>query len=972
MLRLVWGWLVIRQPADADDPNYVTKGQMMSEVVLENQGSSDSRRRRSRVGLLLFTAVAVALLCKPLPAQSTGGAASGSGSGGQATATGSDGQAVGQGAGTQGDNAQATAQQGMTVYDSGGNAQATDPTQMSADQIIGILQQEPDLLDSVKAAAAQQAGVDPSTISDDALYDSIRQNPDLRAQVTKDLNKLGYSTNIVSANNRTVNASGAARAAQTRAPLPTQPTPYVEPDEPQVIRQKDPYGNLPSMRDLYAQLPPATERLRRFGSDAFILGTGNANQLPIDIPAGPDYVLGPGDSLIVNMWGGQSNRLDRIIDRQGQISLPEAGTVTINGLTIAQAQSAIQKALSTQFQGEHVEISLGRLRTVRVYVVGDVQRPGAFDVSSLSTPLSALYAAGGPTSRGSLRILRQYRGTQLIREIDLYDFLLKGVRSDVDRLLPGDTLLVPPVGPQVSVAGMVRRPAIYELKGEQSLNQVLDLAGGVLVSASLKQINVERIEAHQSRTMLSLQLTGTTDEATQKIAAFHVQDGDTVRIAAILPYSEQAVYLDGHVFRPGKYPYRDGMTINDLLKSYQDIMPEPADHAEIIRLQAPDFRPETISFNLHDMLMGNNPIPLEPFDLVRVFGRYAIDPPRVSIEGDVLRPGNYPMSQGMTVTGLVRMAGGFKRSAYRDEADLASYVVQDGQKVLLNHSNVAVEKALDGDKNADVPLNPGDVVSIRQLAGWQDIGASVTINGEVEHAGSYGIGKGELLSSVLKRTGGFRESAYPMGAILERVQVRQIGEQARQQMILRIESTPVNINPGVLSADDAKNLQASMQQQRDQILTALRSHPATGRQVIQISSNISKWENTSADIELRAGDTIVIPKRPNFVMVTGQVYNSEAITYMPGKDADWYLKKAGGSTQFGNRRAVFVVRADGSIVGHGGIWSGSSVMNLRMQPGDSIVVPEKIVGGSEIWKNVIGAAQVMSSIAITGAVTGIF
>jgi len=225
-------------------------------------------------------------------------------------------------------------------------------------------------------------------------------------------------------------------------------------------------------------LPSTGGRLQRFGSEAFLIGTGNANELPMDLPAGPDYVLGPGDTLIVNMWGGVSNRLDRIIDRQGQIELPEAGAIMIDGMTIAQAQEGIQKALSTQFQNEHVEISLGRLRTVRIYVVGDVQRPGAYDVSSMSTPLSALYAAGGPTSRGSLRILEQYRGNQLVRKIDLYDFLLKGVRSNNDRLLPGDTILVPPVGVQVSVEGMVHRPAIYELNGEHSLSQVLNLAGG--------------------------------------------------------------------------------------------------------------------------------------------------------------------------------------------------------------------------------------------------------------------------------------------------------------------------------------------------------------------------------------------------------------------------------------------------------------------------------------------------------------
>jgi protein involved in polysaccharide export with SLBB domain len=742
-------------------------------------------------------------------------------------------------------------------------------------------------------------------------------------------------------------------------------------DEPPEIQRPSPYGELPSLHDLYTQIPSAGGKLRRFGSDAFLLGTGNANELPMDLPVGPDYVLGVGDSLAVNMWGGHSDRLTVLIDRQGQIALPEAGTITIDGLTIAQAQSAIQKALSTQFQGEHVEISLGRLRTVRVYVVGDVQRPGAYDVSSLSTPLSALYAAGGPTSRGSLRILRQYRGKQLVREIDLYDFLLRGVRSNVDRLLPGDTIMVPPVGSQISVEGMVHRPAIYELNGEQGLNQVLDLAGGVLASASLKQINVERIEAHQRRTMFSLQLPDNAEGVKQKLADFRVQGGDDVVISQILPYNEQAVYLEGHVFRPGKYPYRDGMTLNDLLHSYQDVMPEPADHAELVRLQPPDFRPETISFSLPDVLIGNDSIKLKPFDLIRIFSRYEIDSPRVSIEGEVLRPGEFPMSQGMTLADLVRMAGGFKRSAYRDEADLSSYVVQDGQKVLVNHSIVAVEKALDGDKSADVVLKPGNVVSIRRLAGWQDIGASATINGEVEHAGSYGIEQGERLSSVLKRAGGFREDAYPAAAVLERVQVRELGEQARQQMIQRIETTPVDFKPGAMSEQAQSSMQQSLQQQRAQILTALRNRPASGRLVINISPDIGKWENTSADIEMRAGDTLVIPKRPNFVMVSGQVYNPTAISYVPGRDVGWYLRKAGGATPYGNKKYIYVLRADGSVVAHGNSWTGGNLMNLRLRPGDSVFVPEKIIGGSPVWQNILGMAQIMSAATLPLAISGV-
>jgi protein involved in polysaccharide export with SLBB domain len=858
--------------------------------------------------------------------------------------------------------------------------QMSDRQTMSAEQIIGILEQEPSLLASIKSLVAQQSGTDPSTISDQAIYDRIHQDASLRDLATQELIKRGYSPNPAAPNSNSPNAANArstkTAVPQTPTPSTTQALPYENPDNPQVQRQTSPYNNLPSLSDLYTQFSTSdTEgKLRRFGSTAFLVGTGNANELPMDLPVGPDYVLGSGDNIVVNLWGGHSDRLSLTIDRQGQIALPEAGTITIDSLTIAQAQSAIQKALSTQFQGEHVELSLGRLRTVRVYVVGDVQRPGAYDVSSLSTPLSALYAAGGPTSRGSLRILRQYRGKQLIREIDLYDFLLRGVRSNVDRLLPGDTILVPPVGSQVSVEGMVHRPAIYELNGEQGLNQVLDLAGGVLVSASLKQINVERIEAHQSRTMFSLQLPDNQNEAKQRLAAFKVQDGDDVVISQILPYNEQAVYLEGHVFHPGKYPYRDGMTINDLLHSYQDVMPEPADHAELVRLLPPDFRPETISFSLPDVLIGNDSIKLQPFDLIRIFGRYEIDSPRVSIEGEVLRSGDYPMSQGMTVAELVRMAGGFNRSAYREEADLSSYVVQNGQKVLVNHSNVAVEKALDGDKSADVALKPGDVVSIRRLAGWQDIGASVTINGEVEHVGSYGIQEGERLSSVLKRAGGFREDAYPAAAVLERVQVRELAEQARLQMIQRIETTPVNVRPGAMSTQAATDIQQSLQQQRLQVITSLRSHPASGRLVVNISPDIGKWENTSADIEMRAGDTLVIPKRPNFVMVSGQVYNPTAISYVPGRDVGWYLRKAGGSTPYGNKKYMYVFRADGSVVvprEAESIWMGRNFMSLRMQPGDIIFVPEKIIGASPVWQNIMGIAQIMSAATLPLAIGGV-
>jgi len=566
--------------------------------------------------------------------------------------------------------------------------------------------------------------------------------------------------------------------------------------------------------------------------------------------------------------------------------------------------------------------------------------------------------------------LRHYRGARLLAEVDLYEFLLRGVRAEGERLLPGDTLLVPPVGAQVTVAGMVRRPAIYELRGEQSLADVVELAGGPLVSASLKQIQVERIEAHARRTMLNATVADAAGER-EKLAAFRVQDGDRVLIAPILPYNEQVVFLEGHVIRPGRYAYHDGMKVSELLGSYQVVMPEPDERAEIVRLRAPDYRPETLPFSLAGVLKGNEVIGLEPFDVVRVLGRYEADPPLVSIRGAVLRPGEYPLTQGMTLAGLVQMAGGLERSAYRQTGDLSSYVVQNGEQVLLERREVAVGRAVAGDRAADVALKPGDVVGIRQLSGWQDIGAAVTVSGEVGYAGTYGIQLGERLSSILRRAGGFRESAYPEGAVLERRQVGELAEQSRQEMIRRIESAAPRVQPSVTGGQEQFGLLMAMQLQQQQVLAALRSRPGSPRLIVKISPRIAEWENTPADLEVRAGDTLFIPKRPNFVLIAGQVYNPSAVTYLPGRDAAWYLEQAGGATRSGNRKDTFIVRADGSVVGHEGSSEGRA-MSVAIKPGDSIVVPEKVLGGPPWWRGLIATAQLMSSMAITGSAAKLY
>jgi protein involved in polysaccharide export with SLBB domain len=741
---------------------------------------------------------------------------------------------------------------------------------------------------------------------------------------------------------------------------------------PRTIQRTNPYAELPSTKALYTQFPEDTKSLTRFGSEIFRPDVVGLSQYPMDLPAGPEYVLGPGDTLTLDIWGGVSQHLTRTVDREGRISLPDAGPVVIAGLSLEQAQKLIQTKLEPQYRNANVEVGVTRVRSVRIYVVGDVQRPGAYDISALSTPLNALYAAGGPTATGSLRVIKHMRGARLLGQMDLYDLMLRGVRQGIEHLQPGDTILVPPVGRLVAVSGSVRRPAIYELLADTQLADVLEMAGGVPVSANMDNIKVERIEAHAKRVLLNVKLPGGAGELPfrESVGSFWVKDGDRVTVAPILPYSDRIVYLQGHVYRPGSYPYRDGMQVTDLLRSYQDVLPEPATHAEIVRLQPPDFHPVTIEFNLAGALAGDATQTLQQFDTVKVFGRYEVDAPKVAVYGEVLRPGEYPMSAGMTAAALVQMAGGFKRSAFRDSASLSSYTVEDGQRVSTDQKTVRIGAAVAGENSADARLKPGDVLTILQIPGWNDIGRSVSIRGEVVYPGSYGINEGERLSEFLNRVGGFRTTAYPQGATLERLEVRELAEKGRQELIRRIELTgsTLRVAPNTSAKDSAELMQA-MQQQQQQIISQLRGQSLSGRMVITISSDIAAWANTPADVTLRAGDVITIPRRPNFVMSFGQVYNPNAVTYRPGKTAGWYLKQAGGPTELANKKGIYVIRANGSVISPGGasdLFSGG-VLNTKVQPGDVVVVPEKFVTGSTAWKTALESAQFLASLALAGA-----
>ncbi len=909
---------------------------------------------------------------------------------------------------------------------------------LSSEQIIDILQQNPDLVLELKSQVAdrlQEQGrqIDANEISDEMLYDQIANNAPLRANITTFLRARGYVTDDeLQTSQSTVGGGGegTSLSSSQRAPLQangitpprmradssldgrqtrieegglpalserttssagdrqilsekrSQQEANASTDVPKVLRLPAPY-NLRSMRDLYTQIPDQTAHLKRFGSEVFVSRDVFAargvspRDTPLDIPLGPDYVVGSGDTLTIDMWGGVTLSITRLVDRNGRILLPEAGSLQVAGLTLERAQGLIGSALKQQYRDAQVVVTVSRLRSVRVYVVGDVQRPGGYDISSLATPLSALYAAGGPTAAGSLRTLRHLRGQQVVEEVDLYDFLLHGVRNASGHFESGDTLLVPPAGPAAAVYGAVKRPAIYEVKaGETSLAVLLEDAGGYTAAASLGHITIERIDANRQRETVTLTIAGKESPQADRdaIAAFQVQDGDRIRVEPILPYSERAVYLEGHVARPGRTPYTDGMRLGDVLHSYRDILPEPAAQGEIVRLVPPDLHAETIDFDVADVLIGNGNVVLQPFDTIRIFGRYQVDAPKATILGEVLRPGSYPLSNGMTAAELVRMAGGFKRDALLERADLTSYSVSNGDRIVESLAMMRVGAAVDGtDPSADLRLKPGDTLTIHQITGWNDIGESINIEGQVKYPGNYGFRDGERLSSVLRRAGGLLPTAYPLGAVLVREQVRDLEQKSREELIRQIEtnSAAARLSPNLAANGDSGTLQL-IKAQQEEVLQDLRSHPPTGRMVIHISADIDSWANTPMDIELRRGDVLTIPKQPGFVLVTGQVYNATALTFAPGENAGWYLSHAGGTNSTANRKEIFIIRANGSVIGRHSVGRfDGKVLSTKLNPGDVVVVPQKIIGASLLWRNLLTTAQLASSIAITASVAAL-
>jgi protein involved in polysaccharide export with SLBB domain len=413
----------------------------------------------------------------------------------------------------------------------------------------------------------------------------------------------------------------------------------------------------PIERLVAGNTPDPHARLRQFGYDLFTRVPTTFAPVT-DVPVGPDYVLGPGDHLNVLLWGGVQEGYQVEVNRNGAVALPRLGVVQVWGLTLDQVQRLLQQRFSEFYADFHMAVTLGKLRTILVYVVGEVRQPGAYTISSLSTIINALFASGGPTKNGSLRRIQLVRKGRHIHTLDLYDLLLQGNKAQDQTLQSGDTILVPLIGPVAGVAGNVKRPAIYELDPDMTLQRLIDLAGGVTALGYLQRVQIERAVANERKVVVDVDLSAPRRKAAPTdLWKTRMADGDLARIFAILPSLDNAVQLEGHAVRPGRYELKPGMRLRDVITSYEVLFPEPyLEYGEIVRYIGADTRRTVVPFNLGALLAGdpNQNLSLHPRDIVRVFARADfVDPPQVRISGLVHRPGLYPLTEGMRVGDLV-------------------------------------------------------------------------------------------------------------------------------------------------------------------------------------------------------------------------------------------------------------------------------------------------------------------------------
>jgi len=715
----------------------------------------------------------------------------------------------------------------------------------------------------------------------------------------------------------------------------------------------EPYlANFDISARILSSTPTGKESLKPFGYDIFE-GVDSSLDPPTTGPVPTDYVLGPGDSVRVQLFGNVNGIYEYEVSRDGILNLPEIGPVTAAGIPFSEFRADLDRRVREMLIGTQVSVTMGELRTVRVFVLGDVKRPGSYVVGGFATISGALYRGGGISEVGSLRRVQLKRNGETVAELDLYDMLLRGDTSDNVRLQPGDVVFVPPIGKTVGVGGAVLRPAIYESQGSATVADAVRLAGGLAPDAFRSGARLERYTDSGERRIISVDLDSDQD------LRLPVETGDVLMVPKALADLDHSVVLEGHVQRPGPHQWRPGLRLTDVISSPADLKPGVDDNYVLIRRELVRGRPiQVLSADLGAAFAnptGPENVRLEARDKVYVFslayGRQRVIGPlleeirlqstfdkpaqQVEIGGYVRAPGMYPLEPGMRVSDLVRAGGKLTEEAYTLKAELTRYSTVNGEYRITDISDVDLGGILRGDAASDVELREHDHLRITRVPEWES-DWSVSLEGEVKFPGEYRIRRGETLREVLDRAGGLTATAFPEGAVFLREALKAREQEQIDSLARRMESDLISLSLQSVDTTGTETLSTGQQ-----LLAQLRETEAVGRLVIDLDRETINGNGRDAaqKIELRDGDRLLVPKLSQEVTVIGETQLNTSHLYRKGLTRDDYIELSGGLTRRADKKLIYVVRASGAVVSNGGSsWLGRGG-RTEIRPGDTIVVP---------------------------------
>ena len=686
--------------------------------------------------------------------------------------------------------------------------------------------------------------------------------------------------------------------------------------------------------------------IKVFGRDIF----NNSNltfEPSLNIATPVDYRLGPGDQLVIEVWGASQANITQKVTPDGYITIPDVGPIQVNGLTVQAASNKIRAKLSKIYSGmgttnvdlsTDVKVSLGQIRTIQVNIMGEVAQPGTYALSSFSTVFHALYKAGGISQLGSLRNIKVVRGGRTVATVDVYDYILHGRSHSDIRLQEGDVILASPYDALVLVKGKIKRPMYYEMKRTESIRTLIDYAGGFTNDAYTSAVTVERND-EKERTICSV------DD--MNYGVFKVKDGDVVSVGAILDRYNNRIEIKGAVYRPGFYELgKEISTVRDLITKADGLLEDAFTNRAVLHRENLDKTLEIISVNVKGVLDGTEPdITLQRNDVLFIPSKYDLEAKgTIEISGEVYSPGIFPYAENTKLEDLIIMAGGLTESASKVRVDIARRLNDPNstkkQKEISKMFSFAVKDGFVVEGDPGFILEPYDQVFVRRSPGYTPK-VNVSITGEVEFEGSYALNeRNERLSDLIARAGGLTGFAYLKGARLERQLTEEEYLQAKELLTMVASNNQISGNDSIIIPAVSRTYTVAID------LEKIMSNP-----------------HSSLDPVLQDGDAVIIPQLMTTVQVTGSVRKPNAVVYNPDMKLKDYISEAGGYAERARKSGTFILYPNGHIKELGRNATAKEIVG-----GAKIIVPQK---GRSQWNLGTTLSSITTSVSMLAVIASL-